>query len=42
MLDFADAFEREVIGQGTVRRTVHESLDAGLALIKRFNLEVKL
>jgi len=41
MLDFADSFEREVIGQGTVRRTVQDSLDAGLALVKRFNLEVK-
>lgn len=39
MLDFADAFERELIGQGTMRRTVHESLDAGLALMKRFSLE---
>jgi V/A-type H+/Na+-transporting ATPase subunit B len=42
MLDFADAFEREVIGQGMVRRTVQDSLDAGLALMKRFNLEVKI
>jgi V/A-type H+-transporting ATPase subunit B len=42
MLDFADAFEREVIGQGTARRTVHDSLDAGLALMQRFKLEVKV
>jgi len=41
MLDFADAFEREVIGQGTLRRTVQESLDAGLTLMQRFKLEVK-
>ncbi len=41
MLDFADAFEREVIGQGTARRTVQESLDAGLGLMQRFSLEVK-
>jgi len=41
MLDFADAFEREVIGQGMARRTVQESLDAGLALMRRFDLEVK-
>jgi len=40
MLDFADAFEREFIGQATVRRTVHESLDVGLALMARFSLEV--
>ena len=36
-----DAFEQVIIGQGTVRRTVQESLDAGLALMKKFSLEVK-
>jgi V/A-type H+-transporting ATPase subunit B len=41
MLDFADAFEQEIIGQGPVRRVVQESLDAGLALMKKFALEVK-
>ncbi len=41
MLDFADAFERDLAGQGTKRRTVQESLDAGLELMKRFSLEVK-
>lgn len=41
MLDFADAFEQEIIGQGPVRRVVQESLDAGLALMKKFVLEVK-
>jgi V/A-type H+/Na+-transporting ATPase subunit B len=41
MLDFADAFEQEIIGQGPVRRMVRESLDAGLVLMKKFALEVK-
>ena len=40
MLDFADAFEKDFIGQGAVRRTVHETLDAGIGLMKRFGLEV--
>ncbi|KAA0889109.1 V-type ATP synthase subunit B [Oryzomonas rubra] len=39
MLDFADAFEAEVIGQGEARRGIGASLDAGLALLKRFSLE---
>ena len=42
MLDFADAFEQEIIGQGPARRTVQESLDAGLVLMSRFKLEVKV
>jgi V/A-type H+-transporting ATPase subunit B len=41
MLDFADAFEKEFVGQGTTRRTVFETLDAGLDLMKKFSLEVK-
>ncbi len=41
MLDFADAFERDFIGQGTARRTIQETLDAGIDLMKRFSLEVK-
>jgi V/A-type H+-transporting ATPase subunit B len=41
MLDFAEAFERDLVGQGMARRRVEESLDAGLALMKRFSLEVK-
>jgi V/A-type H+-transporting ATPase subunit B len=41
MLDFADAFERDFVGQGMQRRTVTETLDAGLDLMKRFSLEVK-
>jgi V/A-type H+-transporting ATPase subunit B len=39
MLDFADAFEAEVIGQGAARRTIDASLDAGTALLRRFSLE---
>ena len=30
MLDFADAFEQEFVGQGMARRTVQETLDVGL------------
>jgi V/A-type H+-transporting ATPase subunit B len=41
MLDFADAFEQEFVGQGMTRRTVFETLDAGLELMKKFSLEVK-
>jgi V/A-type H+-transporting ATPase subunit B len=41
MLDFADAFERGLIGHGTTRRTVLESLEAGLDLVRKFGLEVK-
>jgi V/A-type H+/Na+-transporting ATPase subunit B len=40
MLDFADAFEKELVGQGGIRRTVQESLDSGLELMKKFGLEV--
>jgi len=39
MLDFADAFERELVNQGTERRDISASLDAGIALLRRFNLE---
>lgn len=39
MLDLADAFEKELIGQGSVRRTVQESLDAGIELMRKFGLE---
>jgi V/A-type H+-transporting ATPase subunit B len=39
MLDFADAFEAEVIGQGAPRREIGASLDAGMALLRRFSLE---
>ena len=40
MLDFADAFEKELVGQGGKRRTVLESLDTGLDLMKKFGLEL--
>ncbi len=40
MLDFADAFERDFVGQGMARRTVQETLDAGIALMKKFSLEI--
>jgi V/A-type H+-transporting ATPase subunit B len=39
MLDFADAFEKVLVGQGGKRRTVQESLDSGLDLMKKFGLE---
>ena len=39
MLDFAVAFEQELIHQGDERRTIGESLDAGLALLGRFGLD---
>jgi V/A-type H+-transporting ATPase subunit B len=39
MLDFSDAFEREYVNQGMGRRTINETLDGGLSLLKRFNLE---
>ncbi len=41
MLDFAEAFEKEFVHQGGVRRTVTESLDSGISLMKRFSLEVR-
>ena len=41
MLDFADAFERGLIGQEALRRTAAESLDAGIELMGKFSLEVK-
>jgi vacuolar-type H+-ATPase subunit B/Vma2 len=39
MLDFADVFEREFVGQEMARRTVQETLDTGIAIMKRFSLE---
>ena len=39
MLDFADSFENEFVNQGVVRRNIQETLDTGLNLLKRFNLE---
>jgi V/A-type H+-transporting ATPase subunit B len=38
-LDFAAAFEREFIHQGESRRDMGETLEAGLALLRRFELE---
>jgi vacuolar-type H+-ATPase subunit B/Vma2 len=40
MLDFADAFEREFVHQGTARREVAGTLDIGLSLIERFRMAV--
>ncbi|OGW40385.1 MAG: V-type ATP synthase subunit B [Nitrospirae bacterium GWC2_56_14] len=40
MLDFADVFEHEFVGQGALRRTVQETLDVGLRLMKQFSLAV--
>ena len=39
LLDFADAFERGLVNQGSTRRNIDESLDAGIDLLKRFSLE---
>jgi V/A-type H+-transporting ATPase subunit B len=39
MLDFAEAFERELVHQGDVRRDVVASLDTGQALLRRFALD---
>jgi len=41
MLDFADAFEKDFVGQGMNRRTVQETLDAGITLMKKFALETE-
>jgi V/A-type H+-transporting ATPase subunit B len=38
MLDFADAFEREIVHQGDVRRAIGETLDLSRALLQRFGL----
>jgi V/A-type H+-transporting ATPase subunit B len=39
MLDFAEAFEHELVHQEDQRRTIGQSLDIGLALLGRFELE---
>jgi V/A-type H+-transporting ATPase subunit B len=39
MLDFAEAFEREFVNQGMVRRDITDSLDTGLNLMGKFGLE---
>lgn len=38
MLDFADAFEREIVHQGAARRSVGDTLDRSHALLARFEL----
>lgn len=38
MLNFADAFEREFVHQGMIRRSINETLDAGINLLKRVSL----
>lgn len=38
MLNFADAFEREFVHQGMMRRSINETLDEGIDLLKRFSL----
>jgi len=39
LLVFSETFEKEFISQGMTRRTVFETLDAGLELLRRFSLE---
>ncbi|BCR04726.1 V-type ATP synthase subunit B [Desulfuromonas versatilis] len=39
MLDFAETFEKELVHQGSTRRDIQQTLDAGLALFARFKLE---
>ncbi|MDI6801932.1 MAG: V-type ATP synthase subunit B [Thermodesulfovibrionales bacterium] len=41
MLNFADAFEREFVNQGMIKRSINETLDAGINLLKRFSLDLK-
>lgn len=39
MLDLAEAFESEFVNQGMTRRTVAETLDAGIRLLERFGIK---
>ncbi len=39
MLDFADLLEREFVNQVSGRRNINETLDTGINLLKRFDLE---
>lgn len=41
MLDFADSFEGEFVNQSAGRRTIAETLDTGVSLMKRFSLEIR-
>jgi V/A-type H+-transporting ATPase subunit B len=38
MLDFAEAFEREIVHQGDARRSINETLDLSRALLDKFGL----
>jgi V/A-type H+-transporting ATPase subunit B len=38
VLEFADAFEREIVHQGAARRSIGETLDASRRLLERFGL----
>jgi V/A-type H+-transporting ATPase subunit B len=38
MLDFAEAFEREIVHQGDARRGINETLDLSRALLQKFGL----
>ena len=38
MLDFADAFEQEFVNQSAERRTISETLDRGIGLLRRFGV----
>jgi V/A-type H+-transporting ATPase subunit B len=38
MLDFAEAFEREIVHQGSAHRGIDETLDASRGLLERFGL----
>ncbi len=40
MLDFADSFEKEFVNQGGGRRTIEETLDTGIRLMKKFSLAI--
>lgn len=41
MLDFADAFEGGFVNQAAGRRTIAETLDTGIRLMKQFSLEIR-
>jgi V/A-type H+-transporting ATPase subunit B len=38
ILDFADAFEKDLVNQGDIRRDIAETLDIGLRLLKDFSI----
>ncbi|HSB31975.1 MAG TPA: V-type ATP synthase subunit B [Candidatus Sulfobium mesophilum] len=40
MLDFAESFEKEFVNQGAGRRTIAETLDTGIDIMRRFSLEI--